>query len=253
MDKINILSCFQNSCIFGGEILGQVERYFSQIKIQVQPPFSFQPNFFFLEDGSSDDTFVQLLLHSAAMPYNCQVRQLPPRIAQDAPRRDRDRLGNISSKANYLLSESRTEPSTYTWWLESDLIIKDELLLRQLIFILNKNPEIGAATALVELDNEKRWFYDIWCFKAGDGSGWSQEYPYNQYYHQHSDDLYIPMLGVGSCVLFRTELLDRGLNFGKTGFFGFSEQMIALQSTMVLANRTRIFHPGRYCVKGRWI
>jgi len=95
-------------------------------------------------------------------------------------------------------------PYTHVLWLESDLCFPPELAKRLL------RCEVDIVAPMIWLGG---LFYDTWGFRDINGQRWTNEAPYHPEYCPMS---LIEMGSVGSCVLFRREILDAGVRFKGT-------------------------------------
>lgn len=90
---------------------------------------------------------------------------------------------------------------THVLWLEADLCFPAELIKRLLAH------DVDIVAPIIWLGG---FFYDTWGFRGLDGRRWSNHPPYHADFR--SLDL-IEVQSVGSCVLFRREVLDAGIRF----------------------------------------
>ncbi len=88
---------------------------------------------------------------------------------------------------------------THVLWLEADLCFPPELLRRLVAH------GVDIVAPIIFLGGH---FYDTWGFRDPQGRRWRNQAPYHPDYRAH--DL-LPMSSVGSCVLFRREILDAGI------------------------------------------
>lgn len=93
---------------------------------------------------------------------------------------------------------------SHVLWLESDLCFPPELLRR----LLANNVDVVAP--IIWLGG---LFYDTWGFRGISGSRWTNTPPYHPEFRPMS---LLEMSSVGSCVLFRREVLDAGIRFKGT-------------------------------------
>jgi hypothetical protein len=93
---------------------------------------------------------------------------------------------------------------SHVLWLESDLCFPPELLRRLL------SHDVDVVAPMIWLGGN---FYDSWGFRDINGRRWSNKPPYHPKYRTMK---LMEMGSVGSCVLFRREILDAGIRFKGT-------------------------------------
>lgn len=86
-------------------------------------------------------------------------------------------------------------------WMESDLCFPLDLLARLLAH------EVDIVSPMVWIGGH---FYDTWGFRDLKGKKWSNYAPYHPDYRS---DALLELSSVGSCVLFRREIMDAGVRF----------------------------------------
>jgi hypothetical protein len=95
----------------------------------------------------------------------------------------------------------RDSKHTHLLWLESDLCFPPELLRRLLAH------RVDIVAPMIFLGG---LFYDTWGFRDERGCRWTNEPPYHPSFRPWR---LVEMGSVGSCVLFRREILDAGVRF----------------------------------------
>ena len=93
---------------------------------------------------------------------------------------------------------------THFLWLEADLCFPAELLTRLVAH------DVDVVAPIVWLGG---LFYDTWGFRGTDGVKWTNGAPYHSDYRPWT---LLEMNSVGSCVLFKREVLDAGIRFRPT-------------------------------------
>jgi len=133
---------------------------------------------------------------------------------------------------NMILSELQY---SHVLWLESDLCFPPEFLKR----LLAHNVDIVAP--IIWLGG---LFYDSWGFRDLNGKRWTGTAPYHPDYRPMS---LMEMGSVGSCVLFRREILDTGIRFKGTYenglLVGLCHDARALGFKVFADTSTAIIHP----------
>lgn len=126
-------------------------------------------------------------------------------------------------------------PHTHVLWLEADLCFPPELLTRLL------SHRVDIVAPIVWLGG---CFYDTWGFRELDGTRWTAK-P-GHFPHFVTQTLY-ELGSVGSCVLFRREIFDRGVRFRgpyETGLLvGVCHDARALGFRVFADLSTAILHP----------
>lgn len=95
-------------------------------------------------------------------------------------------------------------PHTHVLWLEADLCFPPELLSRLLAH------QVDIVAPMIYLGGQ---FYDTWGFRDIEGQKWTNLAPYHPEFKAMS---LMEMGSVGSCVLFRREVLEKGIRFKGT-------------------------------------
>jgi len=134
---------------------------------------------------------------------------------------------------------------SHVLWMESDLCFPLDLLTR----LLSHNVDIVAPMVWIG-----GHFYDTWGFRDLKGKKWSNYPPYHPKYQ--SDSL-LEMGSVGSCVLFRREILDAGVRFRgpyETGLLvGVCNDARAKGFRVFADTSTSILHPVSLWADQMWI
>jgi len=150
-----------------------------------------------LEGDSADDSWKFLCEWAAADP---RVIAAQEHVGEASDKSDRAaRWARVGNACLDLVAQAG--PHTHVLWLEADLCFPPELLQRLL------SREVDVVAPVVFLGG---LFYDIWGFRDLDGKRWTNEAPYHPDYQPMA---LMEMGSVGSCVLFRREVLDAGIRF----------------------------------------
>lgn len=116
-----------------------------------------------------------------------------------------DRAGRWARVGNACFQLIPPESShSHVLWLEADLCFPPELLARLLA------REVDIVAPMIYLGGV---FYDTWGFRDTNGRRWTNTTPFHPDYKPFS---LMEMGSVGSCVLFRREVLDAGIRFKGT-------------------------------------
>jgi len=209
----------------------------------------------FIEEGDSvDATYKELINWKNILPSRLPLYILKYNTGTTekiASVRSKSRYKHLSHVGDVLLDYIvRQEKFDYVFWIEMDLIIKDFMLIENLLDGFTdsniKNVGIVAPTVKCIGGGKTDIHYDVLCFKHTDGTNWTPHYnlPIQKY---------IEVSGVGSCCLFKHELLDKGVRFSDKCFMNFCHQARQLDYNMIVDSECSVWHPTRYNVDGRWL
>jgi hypothetical protein len=232
---------FRDSQTWARNEIGQVDHFFSQIRNQETET---SLSIFCLEGNSKDDTFDSIKKYA---------------FADDAPPvcciQEESTYGEIQSKVKYarfkelarlgtlLLQKSLQVHSDYTLWIESDLIISNNLISSLIESAQTLKASIVAP--VVYLQNKKQ-FYDIWAFRDTEGKHFRSNF--------NSDPpRQIQMASIGSCALIESKYIADGCNFGEGAFPSLCEAVRHKGGTVFCDTKIKIEHPSSQYIKGRWI
>lgn len=155
----------------------------------------------FILEGDSSDGSHEFLLNWAQQDPRVQVGK--ENVGHAHVREDRaQRWARAGNACLELLPEDW--PYTHVLWLEADLCFPPELVHRLL------DRQVDVVAPMIYLGG---FFYDTWGFRDIDGRKWTNLLPYHPDYRAFS---LMAMGSVGSCVLFRREVLDAQIRFRGT-------------------------------------
>lgn len=155
---------------------------------------------YILEGDSTDDSWEYLKRWSAEDP---RVHCIQKHVGQAGGKEDLARRWAEVCNACF---DSIPEDSNHTHvlWLEADLTFPSEVAGR----LLEHRADVVAP--VIFLGGQ---FYDAWGFRDLNGRHWTNHSPYHPDY---APARLLPMGSVGSCVLFRREILDAGVRMRGT-------------------------------------
>jgi hypothetical protein len=150
----------------------------------------------FVEGDSTDDTWAKL----------CAWRDGDPRVTlvqrNVEPVRDfQDRVLKWAELGNAALEGALATDCTHVLWCESDLTLPHDLL-EQLVAC-----DVDVVAPAIFLGG---MFYDTWGFRGLDGKRFANVPPYHAEWLPHE---LVELSSVGSVVLFRREVFDKGVGF----------------------------------------
>ncbi len=160
------------------------------------PDRPFDLLFSFVEGDSRDDTWERLNGWAAADP-----RVLLAKVDVEPLESWEARVAAWAALGNATLEQLRGREWDYLLWCESDLCLPPDLIQ---LLLRSQQDIVAPAIHLGGL------FYDIWGFRALDGTHFTNEAPHHPAFHP----LGLTELGsVGSVVLFRRAVFDAGIRF----------------------------------------
>lgn len=163
-------------------------------------PGGLQWQLFILEGDSRDDSHAFLTKWAQE---DSRITVAREHAGDSTDKEDRAaRWARVGNTCFGLVPESG--PHTHVLWLETDLCFPPELLHRLL------DHRVDIVAPMIFLGG---LFYDTWGFRDLEGRSWRGEAPYHPSYRPMA---LMDMGSVGSCVLFRREILDAGIRFKGT-------------------------------------
>lgn len=253
--KIAIASLARNNVEYKGHKLDQVNRYFCQLI--KQSIFDIADIDFFIEEGDSqDNTYEELILWQSRLlkNYNINLNLLKydtKTTEKIASVRSESRYKHLSHIGDVLLDYIVIQGNSYDYvfWVEFDLIIKNNNLIENLLkgFIDSNVDNVGIVAPMVKClgTGKTDVHYDILGHRTLDGKGISP-------HHKFSAQQYVLMEGIGSCCLFRYELLKKNIRFSGGCFMHFCDETRKLGYNIVVDTSQTIFHPTYKSIQGRW-
>ena len=184
---VAICSLFRNSAAYVDSFRAMVT---SQARRDIELVFSF------VEGDSTDDTFARL---EAWARDDSRVRLSKVDVEPVAD--FADRVAKWAALGNVAIEQALGTTCDRLLWCESDLVIPNDLL-EQLL-----SEPCGIVAPAIFLGS---MFYDTWGFRGVDGARFTNHAPYHEEFRHHA---LVPLSSVGSCVLFRREMFERGVRF----------------------------------------
>ncbi|MDZ4772694.1 MAG: hypothetical protein SGI72_06110 [Planctomycetota bacterium] len=185
--KIAVCSLFRNSA-------STLEYFRAVISAQARPDIELA--FSFVEGDSSDDTLARL---KAWRDQDARVSLAKLDVEPVADFDDRVKkwalLGNVA------LETALATDCTHVLWCESDLALPHDLL-EQLVA-----SDVDIVAPAIFLGG---MFYDTWGFRGLDGVRFTNVAPYHRDFRPHE---LVELASVGSVVLFKRAVFDRGVRF----------------------------------------
>ena len=218
---VAICSLFRNSAAHVDSFRAMMT---AQARADIELTFSF------VEGDSTDDTFARLEAWAQEDP-RVHLTKVDVEPVTDFA----DRVTKWAALGNVAIEQALNTTCDRVLWCESDLVIPNDLL-EQLV------PEpCGIVAPAIFLGS---MFYDTWGFRGRDGTRFTNHPPYHHEFRHHA---LVPLSSVGSCVLFRREMFDRGVRFRGTYdnglLVGVCHDGEALGFPTFMDSRIAILHP----------
>jgi GT2 family glycosyltransferase len=232
-----IASMFRDSQMWHGHAINQVPRYFEQLSNQ-----TVTGDIFCLEGNSEDNTAEELNKYKSDSVFVYHKDNAAGTTVKSTA--DKHRIINLSTIANHLLDIIyKKNKYDYIFWLESDIIIRDNLLIEKLFDCFSENRQCGMVAPKVFLET-KNIFYDTWGFN-GTNKKIVQKIEGFKY-----DQRYFVMDSVGTCAL----MCCKNWDFGYEGFRTLSSQVKQANYNVYADVTCKVYHPSSFGnVKNRWI
>jgi GT2 family glycosyltransferase len=240
---------------------GNLSRYLQQISSLTIP---LNKIFFSWIEGDSKDKTYQSLFKFAKDKTNISLIKKDTKTPYYGSQAVQGRFDALTPLANLCLENAKSK-SKYMVWLESDLIVSNPNVFKTLIEHLENNEKIGLIAPVIFFDpndpklsvdyptnKAKKVFYDQFVFRdINTDRRWDIHPPYSPNYKPNS---LIEMNSAGSCVLFRSELIDKGCRLKKENvLIGFCESIRKLGYSIYVDARSEVYHPRGKKIDGRWI
>lgn len=219
--KVAVCALFRNSAAYVDYFRAVMS---SQARDHIELVFSL------VEGDSTDDTYARLQAWADA-DHRVMLQKVDVEPVVDFA----DRVTKWAMLGNVAVEQALPTNCTHVLWCESDLTLPFDLLDQ---LLAEPADVVAPAIFLGTL------FYDTWGFRGLDGTRFSNEAPYHREFHHHAR---VPLSSVGSCVLFRRELFDRGVRF--RGVYddgllvGVCRDAAALGFHTFMDSRVAIVHP----------
>ena len=219
--KVAVCALFRNSASYVD--------YFRAV-ISAQSRSNIELSFSLVEGDSTDDTENRLHSWAAEDPRVSICKRDVEPVADFA-----DRVTKWAMLGNIALEQALRSDCTHLLWCESDLALPFDLLDQLLA-----EPEdiVAPAIFLGSL------FYDTWGFRGLDGTRFGNEPPYHSDFRHHAR---VQLSSVGSCVLFRRDVFDKGVRFRGTYdnglLVGVCGDAAGLGFRTFMDSRVAILHP----------
>jgi GT2 family glycosyltransferase len=258
-NKLAICSYFGDSVNWGGIYIDHVNKFFNQIKNQVDTlnkinQANLNPLIVVLENKSKDETESHIRNHQKLNPNITFIKFFENyeeiKVASVASEK---RYWILSLIGNTVLETAKCFDTEYILWVESDLLMPDPETLHKLISKMDEDKSISILSPIIFINHGKhiKRFYDTWGYECSDGSKWINEAPYHR--NLQNEDQYLDMNSVGSCALMRREALQ-GVNFGKNCFVELCKNVKKNNGKILLDKNLEIYHPAENgFVNQRWV
>ena len=146
-----------------------------------------------------------------------------------------DRVTKWAMLGNVAIEQALETACDRILWCESDLVLPNDLLEQ---LAAESCDIVAPAIFLGSL------FYDTWGFRGVDGTRFANVQPYHPEFRHHA---LVPLSSVGSCVLFRREIFERGVRFRGTYddglLVGVCHDAASLGFRTFMDSRVAILHP----------
>jgi len=186
--------------------------------------------FSFVEGDSTDDTYARL---QAWARDDARVRL--SKVDVEPVTDFADRVTKWAALGNVAIEQALETDCDRVLWCESDLVLPNDLLEQ----LLPEPCDIVAPAIFLG-----SMFYDTWGFRGLDGARFTNDAPFHPEFRHHA---LVPLSSVGSCVLFRREIFDRGVRFRGTYddglLVGVCRDAAALGYNTFMDSRVAILHP----------
>lgn len=219
--RVAICALFRNSAAY-------VDYFRAIVTSQARPHIELI--FSFVEGDSTDDTHAKL---QAWANEDSRVRL--SKVDVEPVLDFEDRVTKWAALGNVAVQQALESSCDRLLWCESDLVLPNDLL-EQLL-----TEDCGIVAPAIFLGS---MFYDTWGFRGLDGERFTNFAPYHQEFRHHA---LVPLSSVGSCVLFKREIFDRGVRFRGTYdhglLVGVCHDACALGFRTFMDSRVAVLHP----------
>lgn len=236
-NKIAICSMFKDSQIWYGRSINQVYQMYRSLNIQTYNSIYF--DYYFLASPSCDDT-VEVLQKLQKNNPSINLYEKDSTYNKVMSTTNPDRIKSLSCLGDYLIQQVKN--TEYIFWVESDLIIKPDLIQRLYSRIEKSTiPVVISAPCYYGSDGQ---FYDTWAYKNKDGSSWTAD-------TKIKDHGVLEMSSVGSCALIKR--CGANINFGEGAFPELCQRTLKAGGKVLADTNQYIEHPKNEFLGGRWI
>ena len=219
--RVAICALFRNSASYVD--------YFRAIATSQARP-NIELTFSLIEGDSTDDTYEKLVAW-AREDSRVRLSKVDVEPVTDFA----DRVTKWAALGNAAVEQALESDCGRVLWCESDLVLPNDLLEQ----LLPEPCDIVAPAIFLG-----SMFYDTWGFRGLDGERFTNDAPYHREFRHHA---LVPLSSVGSCVLFRREIFDRGVRFRGTYddglLVGVCRDAGALGFRTFMDSRIAILHP----------
>ena len=221
MHTVAICALFRNSASY-------VDYFRSVVCAQARPDIELV--FSLVEGDSTDDTYARLQAW-ARDDARVHLTKVDVEPVTDFA----DRVTKWAALGNVAVEQALRTTCDRLLWCESDLVLPNDLLEQ----LVPESCDIVAPAIFLG-----SMFYDTWGFRGRDGTRFTNDAPYHPEFRHHA---LVPLSSVGSCVLFRREIFDRGVRFRGTYddglLVGVCHDAGALGFATYMDSRVAILHP----------
>lgn len=250
-NEIAVCSLFRDSMVWHGRQINQVQRFFEQMGAQ-----GLALDFFLVEGNSKDNTLEALNLYKDSAAFgghnitilNCEVEG-----SEVVSLEDETRFKNLSKCGNLALNTAKfNKDIKYILWVESDIIIKDENLLRVLINDLEYCKYHGSGEFLgvapIPTYENKNELYDTFVFKGPNGESFGPSMaPFEK-----GEPLELGAFG--TCALMDADILRKyNLDFGDRCMMELCVKARNNKLRLLANSNLRVYHPNGENVSGRLV
>lgn len=253
MNRVAVASMFRDSVTFHGHRIDQVGRFFRQLGGQQGLGELFDLSLHLVEGDSKDNTRQELEDHLARWPHgptellHHSVNAFPVASLEDPVR-----FRQLSAVANVAFRAARDSGADYVLWVESDLILNDDLITSLLGAFGPGSDKLGAVAPLTRfLQSGCKSLYDVWGYRGLSGERWTN----GDYLAFKGGSIrYRRMASVGCCALFDGNILRRlNADFGTGCFPALCETLRSNDYEVVCDMETEIEHPSSMLVASRLV
>lgn len=228
--KLTVVSMFRDSIMWKGQRLNHVKQYVENMRNQSIGIDNIQ--FLWIEGDSTDNTLEELqkvdfnkriITMNVGQPYQ-GLTSVPSRLKQ------------LSAIGDRLVKEyNEMEETSWVFYVESDVIIQDKLLLERLI---ERDKDIIAPLIMMGTA-----FYDTWGFVDIKGQQFRAAVPYSATFISEGNPAQI--LSCGTALMMRSHFFKNG-SFGENALRHFCEHARKTNGARIYVDQTlQVSHPSR--------
>jgi hypothetical protein len=236
---IAVCSMFRDSQTWFNIQTNQVYRLFASLLDQT---YGFENlKCYFLEGDSLDNT--NEVLQSLSKKYNnIKLFNKEATFNSVASTTNKNRIKSMSNLGSYLINQVEED---LIFWVESDLIIKPDIIQRLYDRMVKIPENISAVVSAPCYYGKDGQFYDTWAYRNLDGSNWRPD-------TNMRDSGMVKMQSVGSCALIR-RAKNLAVNFGDGAFVELCDRVNEAGGVVFADCNQYVEHPRNEFISGRWI